>query len=248
MKKTKRKAFNFLRSYYDVFNKLQTDAQKLKFIECLLDKQFLDVDPNDIDFIVDLAFESQRHQIENSVKGYKSKSKDPMQGGCQDPTQGGTQGVTQGGTQGACLQEEEKEQEKEKEEVQEKEEYKFIINISNENVLNEYEKISFSYWKLFKKNLKDSGLSNTKNLDKATINTWAKIVKLMIEKDKRTIEELKTVFRFLSENEFWKKNVQSISTLRRQFERLYISSQEKQQSNNNNIDSSYVESLKNRLS
>ena len=80
-----------------------------------------------------------------------------------------------------------------------------------------------------------------------TINTWAKIVKLMIEKDKRTIEELKTVFRFLSENEFWKKNVQSISTLRRQFERLYISSQEKQQSNNNNIDSSYVESLKNRL-
>ena len=101
MKLTKRKAFNFLRSYYDILNKLKTDKDKLDFLESLLDKQFLDKDPNELSFVVDLAYEGVRHQIEQSVKGYKTKTKDTMQGG------------TQGAMQGGCLQEEEKEEEKE---------------------------------------------------------------------------------------------------------------------------------------
>ena len=63
MKLTKRKAFNFLRSYYDILNKLKTDKDKLDFLESLLDKQFLDKDPNELSFVVDLAYEGVRHQI-----------------------------------------------------------------------------------------------------------------------------------------------------------------------------------------
>ncbi len=103
MKKTRRKAFNFLRSYYDVYNKLQNDEDKVQYIELIFNKMFHDIDPdNNLSFVVDLAYESQRHQIEQSVSGYKSKTKDPMEGGCQ------------GGTQTPAIQEEEKEEEKEK--------------------------------------------------------------------------------------------------------------------------------------
>ena len=115
MKKTKRKAFNFLRSYFDTLNELKEDKDKIQFLEAIINKQFLDEEPKDLTFLANLCYQSQRHQIESSVKGYKTKSKDPMQGA----TQGATEGACQGATQGASVQEEEKEKEKEKE----KEEY-----------------------------------------------------------------------------------------------------------------------------
>ena len=40
LKETKRKAFNFLRSYYDVYNELEKDSDKLSFLESILNKQF----------------------------------------------------------------------------------------------------------------------------------------------------------------------------------------------------------------
>ena len=36
MKLTKRKGFNFFRSYFDVFNELETDKDKVDFINALL--------------------------------------------------------------------------------------------------------------------------------------------------------------------------------------------------------------------
>lgn len=104
MKETKRKGFNFYRSYYDVFNELQTDKQKLEFIEALLDKQFLDVEPKNLKGLVNFAWISQYNSIDQQVKGYKSKTKDPMQGGCQ--------GGLLRGFDTPTLQEEEKEEEK----------------------------------------------------------------------------------------------------------------------------------------
>jgi hypothetical protein len=72
MKKlTKRKAFNFLRSYFDVLNEIPDRDDKLDFLLSLINKQFLDEDPNDLNFIVNLSYQSQRHQIEESVKGWK---------------------------------------------------------------------------------------------------------------------------------------------------------------------------------
>ncbi len=70
MKKTKRKAFNFLRSYFDVLNELKEDSDKLSFLTSIINKQFLNEDPKDLGFIANLCYESQRHSIESSVKGW----------------------------------------------------------------------------------------------------------------------------------------------------------------------------------
>jgi len=80
VKLTKRKGFNFYRSYYDVFNELN-DKDKLDFIKALLNKQFLDVEPPKLTGMVNFAWIGQYNSIDQQVKGYKSKSKDPMQGG-----------------------------------------------------------------------------------------------------------------------------------------------------------------------
>ncbi len=114
-KPTKRKAFNFLRSYYDVLNELTSNEDKISFLTAILDKQFIDEDPQDLNFLVNICYESQRHSIEQSVRGYKQKMKtdllgNPIQGG----TQGGYVGGRQGGRQAPSVQEKEKEKEKEK--------------------------------------------------------------------------------------------------------------------------------------
>ena len=64
MKLTKRKGFNFYRSYYDVFNKLP-EKDKLEFIKALLDKQFLDVEPSKLTGMVDFAWISQYIALTN---------------------------------------------------------------------------------------------------------------------------------------------------------------------------------------
>ena len=84
MKLTKRKAFNFLRSYFDVVNKLQTDSDKLAFLMAIINKQFLNEDPEELQFPVDLAYESQINAIETSVKGWIRACKTDLQGNSLD--------------------------------------------------------------------------------------------------------------------------------------------------------------------
>lgn len=84
-KPTKRMAFNFLRSYFDVLNKIEDDKQKLDFILAIINKQFLDEEPKGLDFLVDLCYESQRHQIEKSVNGWKTANKTDLQGNPTPP-------------------------------------------------------------------------------------------------------------------------------------------------------------------
>jgi hypothetical protein len=87
MKPTKRKAFNFLRSYFDVFNELKEDKDKLEFLTSIINKQFLNEDPKDLSFIVKLCYESQRHSIESSVKGWLRVSNTDVLGNTTiDPT------------------------------------------------------------------------------------------------------------------------------------------------------------------
>ena len=128
IKETKRKGFNFYRSYYDVFNEL-SDKDKLMFTKALLDKQFLNIEPTNLTGMVKFAWISQYNSIDQQVKGYKSKTKDPMQGGCV----GGSTRVDLPPT----LQEEGKEKEKGegKEQLHKKKKQKFI------NWFNEEKKI-----------------------------------------------------------------------------------------------------------
>lgn len=80
MKPTKRLGFHFMRSYFDVLNKLENDADKLSFLLAIINKQFTDENPKDLNFLVELCYESQRHSIEKSVKGWKTAQKTDLQG------------------------------------------------------------------------------------------------------------------------------------------------------------------------
>lgn len=73
LKETKRKGFNFFRSYYDVYNELD-DNSKVQFIDALLDRQFLGVKPNELKGMASFAYISQVNSIDSQVKGYEDKT------------------------------------------------------------------------------------------------------------------------------------------------------------------------------
>ena len=113
-----RKAFNFYRSYYDLVIELP-DEQKVQFLMAILNKQFLDIEPQ-IDGLVGLLYKSQKHSIDAQVNGYKNKKGITTEPPSVPPTQGPTEPPS--------VQEEEKGEEKEKGQVEEQVyvKYKFI--------------------------------------------------------------------------------------------------------------------------
>ena len=103
VKLTKRKGFNFFRSYYDVYNELETNEDKVAFIDALLDRQFLGIKPSNLKGMAKFAYISQTNSIDSQVKGYEDKTKTILH-----PTVGGAVGVYSP----PALQVEEKEKEK----------------------------------------------------------------------------------------------------------------------------------------
>ena len=82
-KETKRKGFNFFRSYYDVFNELPKTDQ-LAFITALLDRQFQGIKPTNLKGMAKFAWISQVNSIDSQVKGFEDKTGvtlHPRQGG-----------------------------------------------------------------------------------------------------------------------------------------------------------------------
>jgi len=216
MKETKRKTFKFYRSYYDIFNELENDSDKLDFISALLDKQFLGKDPQ-LKGIVKFAFISQLHSIEKQVKGWQDATGQELTGGYEDPKEDPLKGGNTHPLPEVKVKEEEevKEEEKEKEHV-------LISSLSEKSELSENGFIAFSFWQLFKKNMKELGKKNTTNLDKAKLSKWENEIRLMIENDKATKDELQIVWKFLNKSHFWKSNVLSVNKLRKQFETLVV--------------------------
>ena len=119
MKETKRKSFKFYRSYYDMFNELENQSNKLEFIQAILDKQFLGIDP-ELKGIVKFAYVSQLHSIEKQVKGWQDATGQELTGAYTYPSKGSTKPPL------VHPMQEVKEKEKEKEEEEEKEEVKYI--------------------------------------------------------------------------------------------------------------------------
>lgn len=210
IKPTKRKAFNFLRSYFDLFNELESDADKLSFLTSIINKQFLDEDPKGLNFVVNLCYESQRHAIEQSVKGYKSIKKHDLLGNpIEAPTQAPLVAPSVGGSVAPSVQVKEKGKVKE-----------YIKDIASPPIGVEplYFYFSKAYHKMFYENKPDS-----KSLNEAKLSEWIKTVRLLIEVDKVEPIYLVTIKFFLQagiEKEkgvdtFWSDTIYSINALRK---------------------------------
>lgn len=70
---TGRLVFNFYRSYFDVFNSLDSDKDKLEFIKALFNRQFLGIEPTNLSKMANFAYISQKHNIDAQVKGFEDK-------------------------------------------------------------------------------------------------------------------------------------------------------------------------------
>lgn len=104
---SKREAFNFYRSYYDVFKLLSTQKEKAEFITALLERQFEGIEPTNLKGQVLFAYTSQQHSINKQVKGWEDKK------GIKLTPLG--KGGAEGGSDTPYQQEQEKEQEEEQE-------------------------------------------------------------------------------------------------------------------------------------
>lgn len=123
-KLTKRKGFNFFRSYFDVYNELESNEDKVAFIDALLDRQFMGIKPTNLKGMAKFAYVSQTNSIDSQVKGYEDKT-----GNILTPTVGGIVG----GVEPPCLQVEVEVKEKVKD-----------ISLSLENDF-------LTFWKIYNK-------------------------------------------------------------------------------------------------
>ena len=136
-KDTKRKAFNFLRSYLDVLNRLDNRDDKLDFLLAVINKQFYNEDPESLSVMSDLSYESQRHQIEKSVKGWLRANKtevmgDPIPNPPLDPMSDiGYDPNSHPSLDPKEVEEEEEEEEEVKEQVQVKEQVRRIREVDD---------------------------------------------------------------------------------------------------------------------
>lgn len=150
-KLTKRKGFNFFRSYYDVYNELSNE-DKVAFIDALLDRQFLGIKPTELKGMAKFAYISQTNSIDGQVKGYEDKTGlklDPKQGANITPTEGGRQGGWQGGFESPTEQVKEKGKGKVKEKVKDIPNFSEFLDhaISKEPNVDEYAlRLKFESW------------------------------------------------------------------------------------------------------
>lgn len=160
MKLTKRKGFNFFRSYFDVYNELESDADKVAFMDALLDRQFMGVKPKGLTGMAKFAYISQTNSIDSQVKGYEDKTKtklNPLEVIPDTPKQGGVDTPT-GQVEGKG---EVEEKEKEKEEVEDED------TLHNINILKSHY--------LSKEQVLKAVISNSKNKVKDLVDLKLKL-------------------------------------------------------------------------
>jgi hypothetical protein len=139
---------------------------------------------------------------------------------------------------------------------------KLLLSQVDESTLNdrekEYYQIASSFWTLIKSNLTELNLS-VDTIENADYKIWTNPIRLLMETDKRTLDEIREVFTFVRDDEFWKQQIQSTSKLRKKdkegtkyFDILLIKSRnEKRKSNssesNSGVTDAYKQSIYNRL-
>jgi len=83
-----------------------------------------------------------------------------------------------------------------------------------------YLEITKAFQELFIKNIKDAG-GSIKKIQNAK-GVWIDHIRLMYEIDGFTQDQFRAVWRYLQEDQFWKKNILSTSKLRLQFNKLLL--------------------------
>ncbi|MEN3134541.1 phage replisome organizer N-terminal domain-containing protein [Bacillus cereus] len=76
-------------------------------------------------------------------------------------------------------------------------------------------------------------LSRNENFKQPPLESWAKDIRLMQERDNRSLEDIKKVMDWCQNDTFWMNNVLSISKLRKQFDQLYMKMNERKGGNQN---------------
>jgi len=230
-KPTKRKGFNFFRSYFDVYNELENDSDKVAFMDALLDRQFLGIRPLNLKGMAKFAYISQTNSIDSQVKGYEDKT-----GLILTPTEPPAIGVEKPPTEQVEVKVEVKLQGevKVKDEVKQKSLLSEIKISDLESYEIEYFEIALAFQKLFIKNLKEKN-APAANQEKATYKNYVDPIRLMMTSDGVTKEQLTKVYKYLGsiEGEFWKSNILSTSKLREKFQQVLLKSQENGKSGNN---------------
>ncbi len=94
---------------------------------------------------------------------------------------------------------------------------KYMSEIKDSDDLDEYLKIAFEFWKLFKKNLQEFDRTE-RTLENATCEKWSVPIRDLITIDEKTKDEIKEVYQFLASNEFWKDKIYSTSKFRKKNE------------------------------
>ena len=190
-KLTKRKGFNFFRSYYDVYNELSNE-DKVAFIDALLDRQFLGIKPTELNGMAKFAYISQTNSIDGQVKGYEDKTGlklDPKQGANITPTEGGRQGGWQGGFDTPTEQVKEKGKGKVKEKVKDIPNFSEFLDhaISKEPNVDEYAlRLKFESW--VENGWKDGNNRKITNWKSKLTNTIQFISKGTNSKTKRKVK------------------------------------------------------------
>lgn len=190
-KLTKRKGFNFFRSYYDVYNELSSE-DKVSFIDALLDRQFLGIKPTELNGMAKFAYISQTNSIDGQVKGYEDKTGlklDPKQGVNITPTEGGGQGGWQGGFDTPTEQVKEKGKGKVKEKVKDIPNFSEFLDhaISKEPNVDEYAlRLKFESW--VENGWKDGNNRKITNWKSKLTNTIQFIAKGTNSKTKRKVK------------------------------------------------------------
>jgi len=250
MKLTKRKGFNFFRSYYDVYNEL-SDKDKVAFMDALLDRQFLGKKPENLKGMAKFAYISQTNSIDSQVKGYEDKTGQKL-----TPTEGATEPPTDGGSEPPIQQEEVQvegeEQVKEKVKVEDKIKSKILTEVVTSDVPpNEvlYFDIALKFHAAFRQVIVNAK-GSTKTIDRAKYRTWVDPIRLMIENDGITREQINVVGKYVIEDSFWRGNIQSTSKLREKFDKLIVQANEQRNRKNGQqqFTDEYKRDLEERLS
>lgn len=83
-----------------------------------------------------------------------------------------------------------------------------------------YYEIAKAFWDLFYANLTSIN-GRLYNLENAKFSKWLDPIRLMIENDGVTTDQLREVWQFLKKSDFWRDKVQSTQKLREKFNTLY---------------------------